>query len=347
MIAHRRAADGVPTPRIRNSAFTGARELLRDLGLDVDAVLAAADVDPAIFTDPEGMSPVDIGARLLGAAVHAGADDFGLMMAQRRRIANWGVLATVAQSQPTLRAALRKIAAYMVIQVEAMRLQVKEGPETTILELDVLRRTAGPAIRQQAEMAVAVLYRNILEMMGEAWAPSLVCFRHGRPASVQTHQRVFGGAEVMFDQLFDGLVVETSDLDRPLPGADAAAGHAAERRARAIAAAAPRTVSQDVLETVTLALPEGGCSRAAVAELIGLSVRTLQRRLAEEDATFADLLDEARRRMTQVYIEASARPLAEVAAQLGFQSQAAFNHWHQARFGESPGARRRRSSPEG
>ncbi|MEW5685627.1 MAG: AraC family transcriptional regulator [Pseudomonadota bacterium] len=341
----RRAAGRVATPRIRNSAFTGARELLRDLGLDPEAVIAAAHIDPAIFSDPEGMSPVDVGARLLGAAVRAGADDFGLLLAERRRIANWGVLATVAQSQPTLRAALEKIAAYMVIQVEAMRLQITEAPEATILELDVLRRTPGPAIRQSAEMAVAVLYRNMREIMGEAWAPSLVCFRHSRPAATQNHQRVFGGAVVAFDQLFDGLVIETADLDRSLPGADAVAGFEAERAAQALAAANPRLLSHEVLETVTLALPEGGCSRAAVAELMGLSVRTLQRRLAEEGVTFAEVLDDARRRMAQVYVEASARPLAEVAAQLGFQSQAAFNHWHRARFGESPGARRRRISP--
>ena len=81
-----------------------------------------------------------------------------------------------------------------------------------------------------------------------------------------------------------------------------------------------------------------------MAAMLGLSVRTLQRRLAAEGATFAGLLDEARSQLAQVYVEASARPLAEVAGQLGFQSQAAFNHWHQARFGEPPGARRRRAS---
>lgn len=310
-------------------------------------MFAAAGIEPSAFNDPEGMSPVDLGARLLGAAVRAGVDDFGLLLAQRRRIANWGVLATVAQSQPTLRAALDKIAAYMVIQVEEMRLQISEAPEATILELAVLRRTPGPAIRQSAEMAVAVLYRNIREIMGEAWTPSLVCFRHSRPPSTQAHQRVFGGAVVAFDQLFDGLVIETADLDRRLPGADAEASHAAERQAKALAAASQRQLSQEVLETVTLALPEGGCSRAAIATLLGLSVRTLQRRLAEEGVTFAEVLDDARRRMAQVYIEASARPLAEVGAQLGFQSQAAFNHWHRARFGESPGVRRRRTSPQG
>lgn len=338
-------AGRVATPRIRNSAFTSARDLLRDLGVDPDALIAEAGIAPSLFTDPEGMSPVDVGARLLGAAVEAGVEDFGLLLAERRRITNWGVLATVAQSQPTLRAALEKIAAYMVIQVESIRLQITAAPDATIVELEVLRRTPGPAIRQSAELAVAVLYRNMREMMGEAWTPSLVCFRHSRPASTQNHQRVFGGAVVAFDQLFDGLVVDTADLDRRLPGADLAAGHAAERTAQAIAAARPRALSQAVLETVTLALPDRGCSRTAVAALLGLSVRTLQRRLAEEGVTFAEVLDDARRRMAQVYLEASDQPLAEVAAQLGFQSQAAFNHWHRARFGESPGARRRRTSP--
>lgn len=327
---------------LRNTALTGARELLRDLGLDADAVISAAGIDPRVFSDPEGRSPTTVVLRLLNAAVRAGAADFGLLLAERRRLANWGVLAEVARDQPTLREVLRKISAYMSLQVEAMRLNLAEGPETTVLELNIIQSAPGAAVRQVGEMAVAVLYRNLRELMGEGFSPLFVGFRHGRPASIQTHQRVFG-IEVLFDQQFDGLVIDSRNLDRAIPGADPVLGRAAESLARPILRALPRRISQTTLENLILLLPEGGCSRAQMARVLGLSVRTMQRRLAEEGASFADLLDKARQQLAQIYVEASARPLADVAGQLGFQSQAAFNHWHHAQFGENPGARRRRA----
>ncbi len=328
---------------IRNTALTGARELLRDLGLDADRVVADARIDPRVFSDPDGRSPIQVVARLLEAAVRAGAVDFGLLLAERRRLANWGVLARIAQEQPSLREAIRKISTYLGVQSEAMRLNLTEGPETSTLSLMILRYAPTPAVRQSAEMSVAVVYRNLREVMGGAFHPAFVSFRHARPAGIATHQRVFG-APVLFDQSFDGLVIDSRDLDRRIRGADPVQGRAAESLVGSLVRADPKRTSRQTLETLILLLPESECSRANMAAMLGLSVRTLQRRLAAEGATFAGLLDEARSQLAQVYVEASARPLAEVAGQLGFQSQAAFNHWHQARFGEPPGARRRRAS---
>lgn len=96
-----------------------------------------------------------------------------------------------------------------------------------------------------------------------------------------------------------------------------------------------------VTEIVIRRMPEGGCDLPQVAEDLGLTVRTLQRRLADEGASFAAVLDRAREILGESYVEGSRRPLAEVAGLLGFASQAAFNHWYKQRYGVPPSARRK------
>jgi AraC-like DNA-binding protein len=74
-----------------------------------------------------------------------------------------------------------------------------------------------------------------------------------------------------------------------------------------------------------------------VARQLSLSSRTLQRRLAESDVTFQQLLDEARRDMARHYLRQSSLELNETAYLLGYEDPnsffRAFHDWE----GTSPG----------
>jgi AraC-like DNA-binding protein len=61
-----------------------------------------------------------------------------------------------------------------------------------------------------------------------------------------------------------------------------------------------------------------------VARQLSLSSRTLQRRLAESDVTFQQLLDEARRDMARHYLRQSSLELNETAYLLGYEDPNSF-----------------------
>ncbi|MNE63905.1 HTH-type transcriptional regulator VirS [compost metagenome] len=69
-----------------------------------------------------------------------------------------------------------------------------------------------------------------------------------------------------------------------------------------------------------------------MAQRLGLSVRTLQRRLAEEGAAFKELLCEARRRLAERYLLEGRHSIKEVAYLLGFADLSnfarAFRGWY-------------------
>jgi AraC-like DNA-binding protein len=61
-----------------------------------------------------------------------------------------------------------------------------------------------------------------------------------------------------------------------------------------------------------------------VARELGLSARTLQRRLAEEGATFQQLMQQARRELARHYLLHSSRELNETAYLLGYENARSF-----------------------
>ena len=87
-------------------------------------------------------------------------------------------------------------------------------------------------------------------------------------------------------------------------------------------------------------LEHGSCSLEEVAQALGVSVRTLQRRLNLCGCGFADLLEAARRSHAEALLRQSELPLVEVALTLGYSEQAAFNRAFKRWTNSTPGAYR-------
>ncbi len=75
---------------------------------------------------------------------------------------------------------------------------------------------------------------------------------------------------------------------------------------------------------------------------MGLSRRTLQRRLAEQGITYKRLVDETREALARRYLENPQRSLTEITFLLGFSEQSAFTRAFRRWHGESPSDYRRR-----
>ena len=78
------------------------------------------------------------------------------------------------------------------------------------------------------------------------------------------------------------------------------------------------------------------------ATLAGISVRTLQRRLTEEDWVFSELVDQVRIEIaTEMLLETDV-PLCDIAFHLGYSNQANFTRAFQRWTGETPARYRSR-----
>lgn len=82
-------------------------------------------------------------------------------------------------------------------------------------------------------------------------------------------------------------------------------------------------------------LPAGAASAASVARRLGLSSRTLQRRLADEGTTFSRVLDSTRERVARHYLS-SDLPITEIAFLLGYDEPTSFYRAFHAWTGTTP-----------
>lgn len=84
-------------------------------------------------------------------------------------------------------------------------------------------------------------------------------------------------------------------------------------------------------------------SLAGVARGLSVSVRTLQRRLEQEETTFECAVDDVRRERALKLLGSSEVAIAEVSWLLGYSEQSAFTRAFRRWTGVPPAAWRRRS----
>jgi AraC-like DNA-binding protein len=320
----------------RSAGLTGFLDLASEAGLDAYAIAATVGLPREVLTSPDLLVSVESMARMIEmAAEMAGIDDFGLRMAENRKLSNMGAVGLVIREQPTLRKALQAYTRYQWLQNGAYSLKVQIFGDQALVRID------GPAWQQRqiAEMAVATALRTLKAILGEAWRPQEVWFTHTAPARLDSYRRVFGIAP-LFDQECMGLVMGSAELDTPIPTAD-------PEIARQVAAYLDRLgegrgvdLADKVGDLIVALLPEGACSVERVAQHLGMDRRTLHRRLSAEGTTFSRILDATRVEMAASLLTGSDRPLQNVADLLGFSGLSAFAHWFRRKFAQPASAYR-------
>ena len=319
---------------VRSASLTHYAEIARALNVDPMPQLRMVGLDPQCLLQPDLKISVEAVVRLLdGSAREAGVDDFGLRMAQSRKISNLGPLALLWR-EPTLRCALKALQEFLSLHNQGLVLDVEEGAGVAVLRLELMT-VSHVFVRQSVELAVAVTHRLLQTLLGNRWRPSAVCFRHCAALDGERHQRVFGTA-IQFNGLMDGIICRSSDLDRALPNADAEMAHYVNQYLKSIREDSRTALVAHVQQMIWTLLPTGRCSVAQVAAHLGRDRRTLHRHLTREGETFSSLLDQVRMELATRYLANPHHPLSEIAGVLGFSELSAFSRWFSRLFGCSP-----------
>jgi len=92
----------------------------------------------------------------------------------------------------------------------------------------------------------------------------------------------------------------------------------------------------DHVELIDIALSEGVPTVTDIASQLGMSGRTLQRRLSDKGASFQSLVDLARRELAEQLLKDTDYSLAEVAFLTGFAEQSGFTRAFKRWAGQTP-----------
>lgn len=325
---------------IRSASLTGFRDLCAGLKVDPSRLAAAAGVPAGALTDADlKVDSGRVGKLLDLAALKSGSEDFGLRLAETRRLSNLGPVGLIAREQPSLRKALAVMSQYLWLHNEAMSFALQEHDTLVVARIDFPAGRSGGASRQAVELAIGVLCGAMRALLGPRWRPEAVHFRHAAPSRATSHRRVLG-VTPRFLQDIDGILFLRKALDTAHAGADPAMAQQVERLFGTLEGSRSATARQRASDLIALLLPTGGCSADRVAAHLGMDRRTLHRRLAADGVSFRTLLDDQRASLAGSLLRGG-RSCTAVAELTGFASPSAFSHWFRRRFGDTPQSHRK------
>ena len=305
---------------IARSASTGwvlaIIRAMRTEGVDTDAVLAEIGMDPALL---EGgfsrYSQADVWKLWRKAVELTGDPDFGFKVAAEVRPATFHVVGYSMSCSSTLSKALHRFAYYCRLISDSATATLTETQDQVMLEFHF--DTGGdPPIYQTVDTVVASVLSYLRWIINERLVPVEVRFAHEKPAMTANFSKFFG-CPVQFEDAQNGMVFRKQDLERRILSSD-------EELASLLDGAANRHLEQRMVgrfatrvrDLMIAQLPDEVPSKVETARRLGMTERTLLRRLKNEGTTFADVLRQLREELAFQYLQRG-MCLSEVAYQLG------------------------------
>jgi AraC-like DNA-binding protein len=180
------------------------------------------------------------------------------------------------------------------------------------------------------------------EILGSPLPLICVHFPHDGHGRKQVYREHFG-CDIEFDSDPGRLVFSSAILDNPLPQSDPESSqHFQQQCQRLIAKLVSKGHFIDDVRMLVLSRPGFFPDIDHVAEKLGMSSRTLRRRLKEEGTSFRGLLDEIRLGLAREYLVNSRLPMEEISRLLGYTESGNFSHAFRRWTGRSPSEWRRR-----
>jgi AraC-like DNA-binding protein len=337
--SERAAATGIADSDLHNSAafwVKGIVEVLREEGLDVATLLKDADLDPSALDDPDERFPSGKVNLLWHLAIaRSGNEAVGLKGSAVPRPALFDVVGYAMMSAPDLRGVLDRALRYVGIVSDAASLRIDASEEGYRYCLEISNgQRAVPWQRYAFDMMSLLSFLRWI--LGRDLQPLALELTTQANYSPERCLELFG-CPVRFEAAGNGLLFSHADVALALPTAHPRLAGVHERIADEYLARLNHSQANTRAKAIILkCLPDGEPRRETVARALGMSERTLQRRLQTEGHSFQQLLDVARKELAEKYMARDDMSLAEAAYLLGFEDQSSFFRATKRWFGTTP-----------
>lgn len=319
-------------------------ETMKRCGVNPDEVLSQAGLEPAEFSVSGNRIDTGTFCNYLQLAYDCSNEPcFGLLASDHIHPTTYHALGLALLSSSTLRSYLKRWERYYSLITTHATMSVSDEGDHSLLQY----RFFGPAdnfpgaARMMREANLALVIKFIRFMYQPDYQPVKVELMHEAAAGKESMYRQYLGENLVFEAERNAIWIDSADLDRPLPAANAELARQNDEvvvqfLAKMDRANVPAQVHAKLIEM----LPSGDCSKTQVASALFMSVRTLHNRLAEAGTNYQQLLDQTRRELAEQYMKQSDISVSEIAYLLGFSDCSNFSRAFQRWTGSSPSAYR-------
>jgi AraC-like DNA-binding protein len=323
--------------RQRIGGMTRMPARLRELGVDVARLLEDLELDPQLFDHPATtISYHDLGRLLHLGAQRSGYAAFALMHGQDWTLADAGLIGALALNSPTVGDALESLAVHHHLNGQGGCIFLRRLGDTAELGYSVYIRDV-PHVEEIYDAVMSIGYNWLAELCGRGWEPTEVLLSRPLPEDAGVYRRRFR-TRLRFGAEVSAVRFPAYWLARPIEGADPQERLRLEKMARE---SDPVDLVDKLRRSLRVSLISGVSSGDALAALLAMHRRTLNRRLQLQGLTFRDVLEEVRYEVARQLLALSQLSVDDVAAALGYASASPFVRSFRRWSGESPGQWRR------
>ena len=309
--------------------------------LDANAIFREAGLNPAKLGNAVARFPVVNMIQLWNLSQQASGDDgFGVTTGQRWNATTFHALGFAWLASNTLGEALHRMARYGAflndgleysLVSEQIHYRFRISRNQDILPDDRFERSD-----TSADAGVVALLKMCRQLLGESFSPIEITCGHPPNGGTLLLEQV-ARCPIRFDGNYIEVVFDRQDIERKLSSGNDELTHAHEQIILKHMTDLQRDkLSAKVQLAILEQLPSGNVKETDIASELGLSSRTMQRRLLEEGVNFQGLLQTSRQKLADQYIRDENLSISEIAYLLGFSEQANFTRAFKRWTGRSP-----------
>jgi AraC-like DNA-binding protein len=303
--------------------------------IDPAAVLTEAGFSQSDLRDPNGRVPAEATARLWRVAVaHTGDPAFGLEVARYVGQTTFHGLGVAVLASATLRDGMNRLVRYNRLVSDASELCLEVNGDLARISL---RRRSGfesPAY-EVTDAVMALIVRTCRLVTNRKFKVQHVFYRRPEPRELWPYERQYR-APISFDAEEDALLFDAALLNEELVMANP---ELARHNDEAVRAYLARMDNGSVIDQVRSQLVNRLADHPTpqlVARALGMSQRSLQRRLHEHGTSYEAVLGEVRKELACAFLREGRYSVGELAFMLGFEDASAFARAFRRWMGVSP-----------
>lgn len=311
---------------------------LKKEGASLAAALAEAELDLRTLNNPDAWISFSAHADFLEIAARQLNDDcFGLTLSETIDIRDAGLIGYLGIASKTVEDGLLNLSRYVRVFSEAFQIELTTNENSGIVAI-VPQHPEHARFRQATEFSYCVVMHAYRQLTGKKLTPTLVHFIHQRRSNLSAFEKYFG-CPVKFNRNHGQIVLARRTLATPIRSSDdrllSILRNHAEDLLRDRPARRQELVGK-IERRLTELLPTGQGRAKIIATELGMSERTLMRRLGELNTSFADILERLRKELAMRYLTQDDLSFTHIAFLLGYANQSAFSVACRRWTGRSP-----------
>ncbi|MBV2131743.1 AraC family transcriptional regulator [Pseudomonas sp. MAP12] len=322
----------LPAGHVRAIQFQPVPQLIRKLGGSPESVFRDVNMAEAVIQNPETVLPLTLAGELLvRSAKETGCEHFGLLLGSLNGLDQLGPIAKMMAQQPTIGSALDQL-----IQIHHMTNRaglpfVRQDGDHAYFGFAAMESNF-PGFQHFHEGVMAIAFNIMRKISHVEWTPDAVYFSHRPPKDPQAHSRFFG-APCHFNSPRAEFQFPLATLSAPN----------ASMCADSICVSDIAQVTMSELDWLEKArrfahslVASGNCGQNHIAAALGISVRTMNRRLEQAGVSYFEILDNARYSVSRKLIRETDMTLKEIAKALSYTDASSFTRAFRRWSGVSP-----------